>query len=139
MKTTTHYISVAFYLVLILVSCDKSPQDKIIGEWRGTDHAGETASFVFYKDSNAIMIQGNLVLDGKTLGEMVTWQLDDRQDPMHLDLVATSSSGESRTLPMIIRFLTDSKIQIRMSENMEARPIEFSDSDDINQIILIKQ
>ena len=140
MKTTVHYVLFVSCLVFLVASCSKSPQDKIVGEWRGTDDTGETASFVFDADNNAKMVQGNFVLDGQTIGGNVTWRLDaTNQDSMYLDLVVTLPSGENQTLPMIVRFITDSKIQLRKSENMGSRPTEFSDSDNNNQIVLIKQ
>jgi hypothetical protein len=138
-KTKLLFLLFALCLVLLVFSCSKSPQDKIVGEWKGTDNTGETASLVFDEDGNAKMIQGNLVLDGQTLGGKVAWRLDASQDPIHLDLLVTPSSGESRTLPMIVRFITDSKIQLRYAEDMVSRPTGFLPSDNKYQIVLIKQ
>lgn len=139
MKAIKSYLLFSILLVLFVASCSKSLHNKIIGEWKGTDHTGATASFVFYADGNAKMIQGNLVIDGQPQGRTVTWELNDTQSPMHLDLIVTLKDGKSKKLPMIVRFITDNKIQLRMSADMTSRPTEFLDSDQINQIILLKQ
>lgn len=139
MNTHVRFFLIALCLTFLAVSYSKPLKSRIVGEWKGTEHTGETVSFVFSENGDTKMIRGNLVLDGKTVGRKVSWRLDTGQDPMHLDLIVASSTGESRTLPMIVRFITDSKIQLRISKDMNSRPIEFSDSDNKNQIVLTRQ
>ena len=123
----------------LLSSCAKPPSELIIGEWKGTDHTGETASLVFSRDGGAKMIQNDIVLDDSSVGGKVTWRIDDSHDPMHLDLVITDASGETQVLPMIVRFISDTKLQLRKSDDGNSRPVEFSDADVVNQITLTKQ
>ena len=112
--------------------------EKLIGEWEGTDYKGAAASLVFHKDKRVKFVQGNNVLDGSSVGGYATWEIDATKNPNHLDLVL-SLSGEIKTLPMIIRFITDKKIQLRCGKNLSIRPAEFTNSDDINQIFFVKQ
>ena len=113
-------------------------EQKIIGVWKGTDHKGITAAFVFHKDKKAEMVQGNIIFDGKSVGGIVTWELDDTKNPINLDLVMTVD-GQTKRLPMIIQFISNSKIQIRKGDNLTIRPTEFSASDKVNRITLLKQ
>ena len=129
----------AILLVFALVSCAKRPAQLLVGEWEGTDHKGETAALIFYADGTARFLQGNLVMDGSSVGGKVTWRLNESQNPMHLDLIITTTAGQPKILPLIIRFVTEQKIQIKMSADMQSRPIRFSEDDNINQIVLIKQ
>jgi hypothetical protein len=85
------------------------------------------------------MVVGNLVIDGPTEGEKVQWRVDTTHDPISLDLVLSSQSGQQRILPMIIRFITDRELQLRTSSDMESRPTEFSANDTEHQLILVKQ
>ncbi|NOQ35203.1 MAG: hypothetical protein GQ569_04830 [Methylococcaceae bacterium] len=122
------------FMLLLLASCSLTPQEKIIGKWTGTDHQGQTASFIFYKDKKAEMIQGEY----STKGDAITWEIDDTKNPMYLDLIATKVS-EVRRLPLIFRFISDIKIELRMGDDMSVRAKAFSDTDKVNQIILMKQ
>jgi len=139
MKTTVTHAFLVICLCFFIVSCSDSPQEKIIGEWKGKDSCGKVASFIFDADNNAKLIIGNRVADEKTAGAKIIWKLDTSHDPMHLDLIITPPTGEKRIIPLIIRFLTDSKIQLRGSDDIKSRPITFSASDDKHQIILMKQ
>jgi hypothetical protein len=139
MKKQTFRLFMVFCVTILLGSCTQSPEKSIVGEWKGTDHTGETASLVFYEDYSAKMMQDGMALDGSSMGVKITWRMDDGHDPMHLDLVLADPTGETHVLPMIVRFISDSKIQLRSSDDMTSRPIEFSDSDEENQIILTRQ
>jgi hypothetical protein len=113
-------------VALVVCSCSKTTEDKLIGEWKGTDSGGKTASFVFNRDRSVRMLMGNLVVDGPTLGGKVEWRVDATHEPMSLDIVATAPSGQQSVLPMIIRFITDQKLQVRTSPDMQSRPVGFS-------------
>ena len=127
------------FFLISLSSCSQSPEEKLIGEWKGNDDTGKSASLVFNADRSARMIQGNMVLDGSSLGGKVTWELDASHDPMHLDLVMTMTSGDTKRLPFIVRLLGDKILQARIGEDSSKRPIAFSENKDINQIILERQ
>ena len=136
------HIVVGFSLLLMITalgSCASPPEKRIVGEWEGTDHTGVTATLVFSADGSAKMIQGEVVLDGSSIGGTVTWRMDAEQDPIHLDLVLTDAFGESQVLPMIVRFRSDTSIDLRKSEDGVVRPSTFSDADTENQITLTKQ
>jgi hypothetical protein len=137
---------------VLLVSCDTSdvqksqvettPQNlhnKIIGEWHGTDGTGDSASYVFRENGEVKWIYGNVVIDTETLGTNFSWRLDTNTDPMQLDFVRGPSDEDGMVTPAIIRFVTDNKIQIRMSEDLTSRPIGFSPSDVEGQIVFIRQ
>ena len=152
-------VAAGIAITLIASSCSKTPEDKLIGEWKGTDSRGETASFVFNPDRSVRVVMGNLVLDGPTLGGKVEWRVVRtpvvskmpwkrsprgwaNQPPgsrIALDLVITPQSGQQRVLPMTIRFITDQKLQLRMSPGMQSRPIGFSADGAENQVVLVKQ
>lgn len=125
--------------VVLIGSCAQPPKERIIGEWKGTDHTGETASLVFSEDGTARMVTSDMVLDGSSVGGTVTWRMDDSQDPIHLDLVVTNMLEETQVLPMIMRFLSDGTLQLRNSEGMTTRPTGFSDTPSPDQIILTRQ
>jgi hypothetical protein len=138
--------------LVLLVSCDTSEGEsslvatipyplhsKIVGEWQGTDGSGASASFVFSENRDVKMIIGNLVIDTETVGAKVSWQLDTNQDPMQLDIVTGSSVEDGGVTPLIIRFVTDNKIQLRISEDGTSRPVGFSSSDTENQIVLTRR
>jgi hypothetical protein len=48
-------------------------------------------------------------------------------------------SGKQRIVPMIIRFITDQKLQVGTSPDMQSRPTGFSGEDTQDQMILVKQ
>jgi hypothetical protein len=118
-------------LVVFLFACTKAPGDRLVGEWKGTE---DTASVVFNRDRTFRMVFGNLVLDG------MEWRIDASHDPIAVDVVLTRADGQQQVLPMIVRFITDEKIQLRMSpDDLESRPTSFSAEDTENQLVLVKQ
>jgi len=140
MSIHVRYFAIVLFLTFLVVSCSKPPESKIVGEWKGTDTNGRTIVFIFSENGDLKLIQENLVLEGGTKGiSKFSWRLDTDQDPMHLDFIRVSSKGESQTLPTIVRFITDSKIQLRQSEDKSSRPIQFSESDNFYQILLTRQ
>ena len=139
MKRMLVYILVAFCVLFPTAAWVQDPQGEVLGEWSGKDSDGYAMSFVFKADGTVLFIHGNTVIGGTTNKGTATWRLDASQNPMHLDVIVTTTSGETSTLPMIVRFLTDRVIQIRISEDMETRPTRFSDSDNPNQVVFRKQ
>ena len=57
---------------------------------------------------------------------------------MHLDLIVTMG-GSSVTMRMIARFIGKDKLQFRMDEDKVTRPVNFSISEDKNQMMLERQ
>ena len=126
-------------LVLLSLSCTRKPEQSLIGKWKGTDSGGKTASLIFNSDHTFKMVLGNMVVDGAMFGGKAEWRADMSRDPMTLDFIIIASSGDQSVLPIIFRFVTDSKIQIRMSKDMQSRPTGFSVDDTENQLVLVKQ
>ena len=126
---------------VVLVGCGNSPEKKLIGEWKGTDGTGKTASLVFNEDGSMMMIDGNTVTEAAGDIESVTWRLDASQDPMLLDIVLTPKSQEQKPiiLPLIARFIGDNKLQVRISRHGNSRPLSFTNEKDKNQIVLVRQ
>jgi hypothetical protein len=138
-RTRIHSLTLLITVALALLGCTKSPADKLVGEWKGTDSGGKTASVIFSRDGTFRMVSGNLVMDGPTLGGNVEWRIDATRDPIELNVVVTPRSGKQTLLPMIIRFVTDRQLQLRISRDMQSRPTSFSVEDTENQLILEKQ
>jgi hypothetical protein len=142
-KVTTMYRSIAcllaFTLALFGTACSKSPESRIVGEWVGTDPTGDSGAIILNADGTAKMVMNNTVLDGSSAGGSLKWKLDSSKDPMHLDIVGTNAAGQSMSLPMIVRFIGESQLQVRISDNGKSRPAVFSenvDDEDPNQMIL---
>ena len=84
------------------------------------------------------MVMGDIVLEA-TGGGKAEWRVDATRDPISLDFIVTPQSGQQILLPVIIRFITDQKIQVRKSPDLQSRPTSFSAEDTENQTILVKQ
>jgi hypothetical protein len=121
---------------LICASCSKSIHDKLVGEWKGTDNTGTTMSIIFEADGAARLINGNIVIGPENNAK---WKINDNVTPFQLDFVSTDLKGNTNTFPMIVRFVTNDKLQLRMNEDLKIRPTEFSNTDQAMQIILVRQ
>ncbi len=83
-----------------------SIEEKLIGEWGNDD-----ISFIFNEEI-AMMVVDNFAIGDEDKGK-VTWEIDSKNDPIHLDLIMTNYEENKETVwPMIIRFLTDDKMQM---------------------------
>jgi hypothetical protein len=123
-----------------LFACTKAPEDRLVGEWTGTDSEGQTMTLMFNRDRTVRIVLGNVMFDGQTARGKAEWRIDSSHDPIALDVVLTSASGKQLIFPMIIRFVTDRKIQLRKSPDMlPPRPTSFSAGDKVNQLVLVKQ
>ena len=131
-------VGVLLVTVSLAIGGEK-PADKIIGEWKGTDSTGATASVVFAADHTFRMVMGNVLLDGAALGGKIEWRIDATKDPIPLDVIVTEASGEKRVLLMIVRFLTDRTLRFCVSPDMETRPTDFAAADGPNQMVVTKQ
>ncbi len=118
-------------LMALLLGCSKSPENRLIGEWKGTDTRGKAGTIIFNKDGSANLIEGNQVVE-------VTWSLDASKDPMHLDFFRGKDESDG-VMRMIARFIGESKLQLRKSRDVETRPANFTSSEDRNQLILERQ
>lgn len=140
MRIQAAQLGIAF--ALIISGCSKTPEDKLIGEWKGTDFRGQTASLSLNRDRTLRIGIGNLVLDEATMssgGAKAEWRVNFAREPISLDVVITPKSGQQIVVPMIIRFITDQKLQLRIDPDMKSRPIGFSADDPQNQLVLVKQ
>lgn len=121
------FIPSILLMTLFLLSCRDlrwlrgSVEKKLIGEWEGTDDSG-TWSFIFNKDGSWMFVNDNTVLpptsDEQIVVDNVSWEVDDTQNPIHLDCIVFikyKESGETKrvVLPWIIRFVGQDKIQVR--------------------------
>jgi hypothetical protein len=134
-----HRNSIIVALVFLSVSCARKPVQRLIGEWKGTDSGGQATSLILNSDRTFKMVLGNVVIDGQTVGGKTEWRADMSRDPMTLDFSMVPPSGERRVIPVIFRFITDQKIQMRIGEDIHSRPTSFSADDTRNQLVLVKQ
>jgi len=132
-------VSIIFLVqIVFLTNCSNSIEDKLIGEWKGTDSDGKSTSYIFNEDGTAQLMRGNIVRGGSSENFAVRWLIDITQKPMHLDIIKIV--GDSiKIYPMIFRLVRENKIQIRFGKDLSERPIEFSDIDKTKQIILTRQ
>ena len=129
---------ISLLLILLISSCSKSPEEQLVGEWRGTDSGGGSIIFIFNGDESASMIMGNIVLDGSSNGVSLKWKLFDTYTPMHLDIIGRRQ-GKTKFIRMIARFVGENKLQIRLNNDLESRPTDFTTSNDKLQALLIRQ
>ena len=61
-------VAAGIALTLIGSGCSKTPEYKLIGEWKGTDFRGQTASLLVKRDRSVRIGIRNLVLDGTMPG-----------------------------------------------------------------------
>ncbi len=124
------FIIVSIFSFMIS-SCTLNLEDRLIGEWQGPDHTGEIASILFEENKNAKFIKNSLILEG-------SYNVKISKSVIELDLFVKRVTGTVK-IPMILRFLTDDEIQLRMSEDGVTRPTEFSTPENIKQIVLERQ
>lgn len=129
--TKVRYVFIASIFLLMISACTKSSTDRLIGEWQGADHTGQFFSILFEKNNNAKLIKGSLVLEGG-------YDASVSQGIVKLNLKVKRAS-KTVTTPMILRFLSDDKIQLRIGKGGTTRPTEFSETEDKMQIILKRQ
>jgi hypothetical protein len=131
-------------IVTLLFSCSK-PDQKHIGEWTGTDK-GETGNLILNESNSAAFVIGNQVLGGDNF-EMngvkasLEYEIDYSKNPIWLDLVAyeKEKKKEKGRLKGIIRFLTDTKMEYRLSFDPSGdRFTKFDSEDKENTIVLDK-
>ena len=117
MKKWVLLLIVLTLLSVLVLGCDSraegksepetlSIEEKLVGEWGNDD-----ISFIFNEEI-AMMVVDNFAIGDEDKGK-VTWEIDSKNDPIHLDLIMTNYEENKETVwPMIIRFLTDDKMQI---------------------------
>ena len=98
------FIPAILLMTLFLLSCRDlrwlrgSVEKKLIGEWEGTDDSG-TWSFIFNKDGSWMFVNDNTVLpptsDEQIVVDNVSWEVDDTQNPIHLDCIVFIKYKES--------------------------------------------
>lgn len=130
-------------VIFILQSCSNS-NERHIGEWKGTDNTGKTASLVLDKNSHAVFVINNQVLGG-TEFEMqgvkaeCKYEIDYSKNPIWLDIVICEKGKkeEKARLKGIIRFITDNKLEYRLNFGGE-RFDKFDSDENENTIVLDK-
>jgi hypothetical protein len=114
-----------------------SIEEKLVGEWLGTDSSGQSVLFIFNKDKTVIIVAGNEVIDGIGKGEII-WEIDDSSNPVYLNMIARNFDDEGEwVVPNLFRFLTDDKIQLCTVNTENA--VGFADADKENLLVLEKQ
>ncbi len=131
----------AFAWLLFVSSAVAQAQDKLVGEWAGTDSDGDTVSMVFNADKSAeVLFEGLPALTSSNLvGGSVEWSVDVTHDPMHIDVIIIKHAAESGRLRLIAQFLDDQTLDIRNSRDMKTRPSSFEITDSVYQILLKRQ
>ena len=139
-------IIVLTMLSIVVMGCEEkesSIEEMLIGEWQATDDSG---SFIFNSDGSIMLMTGNIAVDSIE-DIQFNWRIDDSQEPIYLDFIGINKQTDiekETPIRMIIRFLTDDKIQIRMGEYLNngewKRPDDFTDDlEDKSQFILTRQ
>jgi hypothetical protein len=144
-------------LILFITSCggsdnkteegattSKSVDERHIGEWKGTDYTGKSATLILDKSNHAVLVQDNQVIGGKEfelnkIKAECKYDIDYAKNPLWLDLVIyeQGKTEELGRLKGIVRFITDNKIEYRLNFNGE-RFDKFDPEDKESTIVLDK-
>ena len=87
---------ILFLSSMLLVSCGKSPQEKIVGEWVSSEFPGVVT---FNSDGTAINLEG----------ETGKWELSGDEEPFKLIVMY---DGDSEVVNLI--FISDDEIEIEL-------------------------
>ena len=116
-------------------------EEKHIGEWKG-ESMGEVGSLVLDKTNNAVFFIGNEVMGGENFvfhGKRgnCKYEIDYSKNPIWLDIVVyeQDKTEEIVRLKGIVRFITDNKIEYRLSFDGN-RFDNFDPEDKENTIVL---
>ena len=122
----------------------KSVDESHIGEWKGTDYTGKSATLILDKSNHAVLIQDNQVIMGKEfelnkIKAECKYDIDYSKNPLWLDLVIyeQGKTKEIGRVKGIVRFITDNKIEYRLNFNGE-RFDKFDPEDKESTIVLDK-
>ena len=129
-----------FSLIFSLISCSQSK--KHIGEWKGTDEKGKVGSLILNESSHVILVMGNQVIGGKDfeidgIKAECKYEINYKKDPIWLDIVFSKEGAESGRMKGIIRFISDTKMEYRLSFDT-SRFEKFDPTDKLNTIVLDK-
>ena len=122
-------------LLMLTISCGTDPQDKMIGTWKTLDKDGQSITITLLVDHSASLSEGGIVVINDSLYESVQWIFKSDKDPMQLDITSTSN-GKERDSKMIVRFLSEDKIEIRYPDESGNRPKEFEKYHELQQIFM---
>jgi hypothetical protein len=102
-----------------LISCS-SKYERHLGKWKGGD-SRETMNIIFDKTNHAVLLVGDKVMGGDNWqvdGEKLEckYEIDYSKDPIWLDIIfyKYEKKEEKQRLKGIVRFLTDTKIELRL-------------------------
>ena len=147
MRKLTRIISAAVLLLTTVFFMGFTPPGhNIVGEWAGTDKTEKTASFIFDKTHHLTMIMDGKVMSGVEHEEngkkvAIKYELDETKKPIWLDFVfyIDGVREDAKTAKGIIRFISDTKIEMRMDFDSHTRFDKFDPKDKDNTIILTKK
>ncbi len=112
---------------------------KLVGEWKGLQQNGSTAGMIFRQDSSVVMYEDDEGFDASDVDGKLVWRAYGDSEPLNLDIIAIAPGREPMTIKMIMRFLSDEQIEIRMNEMPGIRPAQFEDPAPEGQVVLTKQ
>lgn len=118
-------------------------KNKIIGEWKGTDNTGATASFIFDNTNHATVVKNNEVFGGEMERKGIliecTYEINYTKNPIWLDIALRKKGERTKIVFMsgIVRFITDTKIEYRVNFH-DGRFKNFDYDDKVNTIVLDK-
>jgi len=119
--------------MLLAVSCGTGPQENIVGTWKTLDKDGQSITIDLMEDHTASLSEGDITVINDSLYDSVLWSLNWDADPLQLD-IASTSNGTERVSKMIVRFLSEDKIEIRYPDGSGNRPTHFEEYHELQQI-----
>lgn len=116
---------------------------EIIGEWIGIDKTGMKSTLILDKTNHATLVSNNQVLgEGERDGIKFEckYDFDYTKTPMWLDILLIHKESQKELLRIkgIVRFITDTKIEFRVSFNGRRRFNNFDFNDKENTMVLDK-
>ena len=127
-KIKSIFSAVAASFLIVILGSFAPPGHNIVGEWKGSDKTGKSASFILDKTNHLTMIMDGKVMSGEeheVNGKKVEikYEVDETKKPIWLDFVfyIDGVRDDTKTAKGIIRFVTDTKIEMRMDFDSNQR------------------
>lgn len=84
--------------------------EKLLGQWLTKEPLeGDTVMFVFAPEGKLYILSGTTV-SGKAIAKQVQYRLDDKPQPMHLDVILAAG----RTVETLFEFTADGDLRVQM-------------------------
>lgn len=122
-------------MILLLGSCGIDTNEELIGTWETLDKNGQRIVIDIMRDHSASLSEGGVTVINDSLYDSVTWNVNSKSDPLQLD-IASVNNGTERVSKMIVRFLSEDKIEIRYPDGSGNRPTEFEEYHELQQIFM---